>query len=238
MDLEQILKEKIKPELNHLYTARPFRIDGRWDHGWFSREHAFHCFFLCRLLKMHCEIRLGDLSVHDAGGGIVASTFNSPTDHAWVMVNDVCPVDLSLNFQHYATALPPLDSVFGHGVRGHYLVTYTQADASLVEDTQQLLGLYRIRYVEKTTIGLSAEDLLQDPYRFLVPSRHHSLTAEFGRDILDRVTLHLYRVAIGEIKPLSPYLKPAARAFQKIQANNPHATDKIRERLQEPPDKR
>ncbi len=231
MDIARVLRDTIKPELNFLYTERPFRVDGGWDYGWFCREHAFHCFFLFRMLGLNCDIKLGDLSVHEANGSIVASTFNDVGDHAWVSVDDVCPVDLSLSFQHFqhhVTNLPPLDLVYGQGVRGAYLVTYVRANASSTEDTSQNPALHQIRYSERTTLDLSEENLLQAPYRFLFQPRRNALTEVLGKDIFDRVTVHLYRIAIGEIKPFFPYVKPVSRAFEKIRGNNPDATDYIR----------
>lgn len=52
-----------------------------------------------------------------------------------------------------------------------------------------------------------------------------------GPDIFDRVSVHLFRIASGEIGPYFPYVKPAKRAFQRIRDKNPKATDIIRRTL-------
>ncbi len=52
MDLTYILATKIKPELNHIYTERPFLTRSGWDLGWFCRENALHLYGLAVLAQV------------------------------------------------------------------------------------------------------------------------------------------------------------------------------------------
>lgn len=49
MDLETLLRDTIRPELNGIYTEPPSSRGGG-DMGFFCKEHAFHCMFLCSML--------------------------------------------------------------------------------------------------------------------------------------------------------------------------------------------
>src|SRR5271157_940189 len=62
MDLEALLRDVIKPELNRIYTEPPSALHGGADMGLFCREHAFHCAVLCILLGFPAAIKRGDFS--------------------------------------------------------------------------------------------------------------------------------------------------------------------------------
>ncbi len=47
MNLESLLRDVIKPELNGIYTEPPASRAGGTDMGLFCREHAYHVFFQC-----------------------------------------------------------------------------------------------------------------------------------------------------------------------------------------------
>lgn len=229
MNLEAVLRDKIKPELNFLYTEEPAWRDGGGDFGWFCREHAYHCYFLSKMLKAECRIVRGHISIHTAEGNEVLSSFGEDSDHAWLAVDDVCPVDVSVSLAHSPTTLPMLDLVYGTGIRGSYFVTYETATTTCTETPPGML--HHIRYAETRVVMDSPESLLADPFIFLTRPKRGGLAQLFGSDIFDRITYHLYRVSIGEIKPYYRDVNPVVKAFERIKSKNPEAAARVRELL-------
>jgi len=230
MDLEQTLRDRIKPELNFLYTEKPGWREGGNDFGWFCREHAYHTYFLCRMLAGDAEIVRGHVSLHAADGEEVLSSFGEDSDHAWVRVRDVCPVDLSFTLEYFDVDLPSIDLVYGRGQRGGYFVTYETGQRDNKRNVPP--DLHHLRYAEHEVVSVTPESLLIDPFNLLKPGKRGGLAAELGNDIFDRITYHLYRVAIGEIDPFRAYVRPWQQAMKRIKAKNPDASQLVRRLLQ------
>lgn len=141
MDIEHLLRDRINPELNGIYTEPPSALQGGGDMGLFCREHAFHCLALCGMLGLRATIERGDFTaILDEGTGV--TSFGDRSDHVWCQIEDVCPVDLSADFDFYGTGLPSLDLVYGSGRRGPYLISYTD-DAELYQGSWTAGGTSR-----------------------------------------------------------------------------------------------
>jgi hypothetical protein len=123
MDLETLLRDLIKPELNSIYTEPP-SLRGGGDMGFFckAKTHAFHCMILCRLLGHDAVIRRGDLTFRLEPTARYFS-FGSDNDHAWCQIDDTVPVDLSANFEYHPSDAPNIDLVYGSGMRCPYTIS-------------------------------------------------------------------------------------------------------------------
>jgi hypothetical protein len=227
MNLNRVLEERIKPELNFLYTAHPFETEGGQDFGWYCKEHAFHCYFLCKVLGIQANIKRGHVCIRNHKGELILSTFGETCDHAWLKMAEECPVDLSLTLKHLRPEMPPIDLVKGQERRGEYQVTY--AVGSCTEGKSGPSSTNTIHYCEKEEVSIPALDLLKNPFLFLSKPEKNGLTDVLGNDILDRVTVHLVRVARGEINPLVGYISDVPRAFKLIKDRNQDASGKLRE---------
>ena len=112
MDFADILHRKVKPELNHIYTERPYVTSGGLDCGWFCREHALHLYALAILLRKSAEICLGDFVVHRPRGDTYYSVGDA-SDHAWCRIDGCSPVDVSVTVKYLYPDIPDLGVVYG-----------------------------------------------------------------------------------------------------------------------------
>lgn len=225
MELESLLRDLIKPELNKIYTEPPSPRGGG-DMGLFCREHAYHCMFLCKMLGKKAVIKRGELSF-SFDHSLVHTTFESGNDHAWCQVGDTVPVDLSVNFEFYESEFPNIDLVYDSGQRGAYAISYF-ADASEYE--QRLYDqatLPRIAYLERETLGVAINDLLEDPHRFVIKPPGDGLVKLFGEHIFSSINLHLFDLANGRTKRLTTY-KDSLSTVRTIGKRYPRAIDRIK----------
>ncbi len=227
IDIEAVLREKIKPELNFLYTEQPFDAPGGHDFGWFCHEHAYLTFFVLRMLGVACTIKQGDIEIID-GQETGVSTFNTSGYHYWIHADNACPIDLSVTLQHIRPDLPSVPLIYGPGQAGEYLVNYEVEGGHTVKDDQGESQLIPIRYMERDKLHLTPAQLIEDPHTFVPRPKSRGLVDLLGGDIYERISVHLYRIARGEIGPYFSYVRPAKKAFRRIKDKNPEATDVIR----------
>lgn len=229
MELESLLRDLIKPELNKIYTERPSRRGGG-DMGLFCKEHAFHCMVLCQMLGHNAMIKRGDLTFQ-VSEPTTHTSFGMDTDHAWCEVDDIVPVDLSITFEYYQTTLPNIDLVYGSGQRGPYSISYT-TDAAAYERcvdrrVSEDFTFPYIDYLESETIAIAVSELLDDPHRFLIEPPRNGLAALFGKQIFNAINLHLYEMANGRSKRLTTY-RDAMSTMRTIGRRFPDATNKVK----------
>ena len=227
MDLDVIFREKIKPELNFLYTEKPDFRNGGEDWGWYCREHAYHSYFVSKMLGKNATIVCGDCSLQGSNDRMILTSFEDSEDHAWLNVEGICPVDLSVHLEHFDFDGPDTPFIYDSGESGPLFVTYemsTADDSIVVPD-----GMHHLRYFGMSEVSESPESLLNDPFIFLMRPPQGGLSVRFGQDIFDQISYHLYRVAIGEIGPYHTYVKPQTRAFDRIRDKNPDGAQKVRE---------
>jgi hypothetical protein len=201
MNLETALERVIKPELNAIYVEPPFMADGGWDCGWFCREHALHTYILANMLHRRASIKMGDFVLHSERGTGITS-INSGADHAWCEINGVMPIDLSMTFSYFKGAFPYLPIVYGAKLSGKFDVRYFLREEDLVNDSGA--GSFAISYIERQTIQPAVEELLESPYQFLYQPALGSKkwTEIHGDEIFSKTTVHLFRLAKGQLKPL------------------------------------
>jgi hypothetical protein len=224
MELEILLRDLIKPELNKIYTEPPSSRGGG-DMGLFCREHAFHCLFLSKILGYNAVIMRGDLTFTLDGYNIY-TTYQSGSDHAWCQVRDAVPVDLSVNFEYYGAGVDNIDLVYGSGQRMKYLVSYTENAAEYESHIHDKTRLPRLSYLEKETVEIPLRDLLDDPHRFLIKPPRAGMAELFGKDIFSEINLHLFDLANGRTKRLTTY-KDSKNTVKTIGSRYPMATEKI-----------
>jgi hypothetical protein len=205
MELETLLRDLIRPELNKIYTEPPSSRGGG-DMGLFCKEHAFHCMFLCEMLGHAAVIKRGDLTFR-LEDSTVYSSFGTNSDHAWCKVDDTVPVDLSANFEYYPADAPNIDLVYGSGKRGTYTISYTADSREYERYIEDRTTLPRIYYLETETVELTPGDLLDDPHRFLIKPPQGGIVELFGRDIFSAINLHLLDLAVGKCKRLGSVKK-------------------------------
>ena len=223
MDISSILRKRVAPELNHLYTVPPFQREAGADCGWFCREHALHTYFVARLLGIESDIRRGDFLVKSPGLPVISS-IDDTSDHAWCRVGDMLPVDLSLTLRHFGTPSQLRMPICKVGTNGPYQVWYSKDSTAALKSP-----LHSVCYVEHEIMPLTHSDLLDDPYRFVFtasdddPLSWHNL---YGAEIYARITLHCFRVATGHAKTTRNRLS-ASDSPDWIFAEYPDATPSI-----------
>jgi len=227
MNVETMLRDKVKPELNYLFTEVPAWRDGGYDFGWYCREHAYVSYFVCRLLSLRARIHCGDVSLAGPEGEMLLSTFGEDSDHAWISLEDTCPVDLSVVLRHFGWTVPELAIVFGVGRRGEYIVSYSSEMESVVKEPLRT-RLYHLQYVEHSVLDVPPVELLDNPYVFLHKPPGGGLTQELGDDIYEKIIYHVYRVAIGELGPYFRYISDQVSSLKRIANKNAHASRKLR----------
>lgn len=227
MNLATILRETIKPELNRLYTESP--TDGDW--GWFCREHAYHCYFLCRMLGFSVVIKQGDFLARkpfvpgDRWEGV--SSFGQEGGHAWCQVEHIVPVDISVNFEFFCGEFPWVDLVYGTEQVDKYSVYYTMDEETHKKQDVDESSLPRLMYLERETIALSENDLQECPFSFLRKPRKNGLGELFGNDIFHKLTMHLYDLATHKTVRLTKARKPKA-VLEAVRDRYVNATEEIR----------
>ncbi|MBA4020277.1 MAG: hypothetical protein C0483_24210 [Pirellula sp.] len=221
--MKAIFRTQIKPELNKLYTEPPtLTDDGDW--GWFCREHALHTYFLAKLFGFHATIRRGDLiGKLPSGGGINSAGCSS--DHVWCQIEDVVPVDLSATFEYFI-GFPSIALVFGAREGRTDVVDYVAEhfDGYAVNRVQRPVLAYR----EKQMVALTDQQLLDDPYSFLNPG---GWGKQFGLDIFNKITLHLFEVACGRSQRMLVGRRGTEADLRTIRARYPDATGMIKTAL-------
>ena len=201
MSVLKTLRERVAPELNHLYTVAPFESEGAVDSGWHGREHALHAFFVARMFGAEADLRTGDFAVISRFAPPMTS-MGSENDHAWCSINGTVPVDLSMTFRHFG-AVPQLRSaIIGEGPNGEWHVHHAEDESVLdegIETGNELL------FIEKKIHTETEAALLADPFLFLRPPRPGEPAdwrATHGPDIYAKITLHAFACAKGDAKGL------------------------------------
>jgi hypothetical protein len=115
------------------------------------------------------------------------------------------------------------------GGLGEYEVSYAIGEPAEPEALPS--RSHTIYYSELAAIPTSAESLLENPFLLLKKPDRGGLTDVMGPDIFAQITLHLVRVAKGEISPLVGYSKDAHSAFKKIKDRNPKAVSDLKQLL-------
>jgi len=201
MSVLKTLRERVTPELNHLYTTPPGERPGGVDFGWHSREHALHTFFVAALFGAEAGIALGDFAVISRFVPPLTS-MGTNQDHAWCVVNGVAPVDLSLTFLHYGN-VPQLHApIVGEGRNGDWHIEYAEDESALDESVQERND---ILYIEKSLSSETAAQLLANPYLLFpapAPEDATGWPARFGPSIYAKISLHCFRCATGEAKSI------------------------------------
>ena len=197
MSVLTIIRDIISPELNHIYTSPPFPLsDGAVDAGWFCREHALHIFVLSRLLGFDSDIRTGNFISKNSIGEIMHSMINNE-GHAWCMVDGCIPVDASMNFRFHERFQDIKLPVIGVGMNDPYIVQYVTESKPISDQAV----MPTIVFLESHVMPHSPIDLINDPYCFLhQPDQNNPLNwdSQFGSDIYNSITLHCFRLAIGD----------------------------------------
>lgn len=221
MSVLKTLRERVAPQLNHLYTAAPSEVAGVFDFGWHSREHALHSFFVARLFGAETDIARGDIAVISRYVPPL-TTMGTSDEHAWCRVNGVAPVDLSLTFVHYGNAPQLRAPVVGEGRNGDWQIEYAEDESALDESVQQRND---VLYIEKTIATDTEAQLLENPYLVLrapKPDDTTSWHAIYGPSIYAQITLHCFACAAGRAKSLRSRLN-RAESVAWIAANYPDA---------------
>jgi hypothetical protein len=231
MSVLKTLRERVAPELNHLYTSAPSEIAGGGvDFGWRGLEHALHTFFVARMFGAEADIARGDIAVMSRFIPPLTS-MGSGKDHAWCRVTGVAPVDLSLTFLHYGNAPQLRSPVVGEGRNGDWHIEYAEDESALDESVQQRND---VLYIEKTIATETEAQLLENPYLLLPPPQPDdtaSWHARFGPSIYAKISLHCFACARGRAKGLRSRMN-REQAIAWIAENYPAPEDAIRKELE------
>lgn len=227
MSVLKTLRERVAPELNHLYTGAPSEVAGKIDFGWRSREHALHTFFVARMFGAEAQLARGDFAVISRFVPPLTS-MGSDTDHAWCVVNGGAPVDLSLTFQHYGNVPQLRAPIVGEGRNGDWHIEYAEDDSALDESVQERND---ILYIEKTLLAETEAQLLENPYLLLPPAKPDDAAgwqALYGPSIYAKISLHCFGCASSAAKSVRNRLtRPEGIAW--IAENYPEAERRIQE---------
>ena len=234
MDFANILYRKVKPELNHIYTQKPFMTSGGLDCGWYCREHALHLYALAILMRKHAEICLGDFILCRPFGDTYFSVGDS-SDHAWCRIDGCSPVDVSMTVKHLYPDIPDIALVLGN--RPDLATGFSIEYFSDISDTEFMdistRDTLTIAYNEKIAQQHRLLDLLADPFQFLhrPPPGNATFPEIFGTEVFYAITHHCYRLATEQIQPLSRYRNPKSTVRQ-IMKYNPNPRNSIERLLQ------
>ena len=211
MDLIKGLTEKVKPELNHIYTGRPLSALVGMDLGWFCREHALHLYGLARLLGRKVEICVGDFVLRRPGGDSITS-IGDADDHAWCCIDGIAPVDVSLTLKHIYKDLLDVKLIYGEcsDVWAPFHLRYRVNELDDVFREQMNSDDLLIGYNEKNRCHYDLLELLTNPFQFLLrpPPGMPTFPEVHGDDVFFAITYHCYRLLAEDIKPLSKYRDP------------------------------
>lgn len=211
MSVLKTLRERVAPELNHLYTIAPFEAEGRIECGWHGREHALHAFFVARMFGAEADLRTGDFAVISRFAPPLTS-MGSEHDHAWCSINGTVPVDLGMTFGHFGTVPQLRSAIIGEGPNGDWHVHYAEDESVLdagIETGNELI------FIEKKVHTETEAALLGDPFLFLKPPRTGEPAdwrAAHGPDIYAKITLHAFACANGQAKALRQKMTAAEAA--------------------------
>ena len=236
MEFVDILYRKVKPELNHIYTEKPLVASGGLDCGWYCREHALHLYALAVLMRKHAEICLGDYLLRRPLQDSYCSVGDA-SDHAWCRIDGCSPVDVSVTVKYLYPDIPDIGLVFGNrpdlatGFVLEYCLDITDSEFMHFWTRDSLT----IAYNEKSKRQYGLLDLLADPFQFLhrPPPGSAAFPEIFGADVFYAITLHCYRLATEQIRPLYRYRDPKSTVRQ-IMKYNPAAREAIERLLQRP----
>jgi hypothetical protein len=225
MQLRNILERRIKAELNAIYTEPPIVTNGGDDCGWFCREHALHTYVLALMLGRPAAIKIGDFTIHSAEGEGLTS-IDSGADHAWCEIDGVVPIDLSMTFIHFRGQFPNLPLLYGTGTIGAFTSRYFTAEDDFLHD--QAAGTFAISLLERQSVSPPLDDILRQPYIFLHPPPNGARrwTEIHGSDIFSKTSLHLYKLALGHVEPLSSS-RPAKEILKFIKTRYSNAANQI-----------
>lgn len=231
MNFSTELRDRIKPELNHIYYEdhRPDTI--------FCREHAFHVHILSLMLGHSASIVNGNFAVHITEKRTHHSDTRSdgvvtPDGHYWNRIDGHQPVDTSISFRGWLPPETDIGLVWDADLKGNFDVVVT-TDASMYAQTKTTYSDNRnIVYLQHRQIEPNPEVLLEDPYSLLItPSQ--PLTQDHGPQIFDKITLHLYMVAQRRRRPLYPDRPSFAKTMKTIKSGNKNARRTIIEMIKE-----
>jgi hypothetical protein len=226
MELESLLRDSIKPELNKIYTEPPRRHPGGLDMGFFCREHAYHCYFLCKMLGYDAAIKRGDLTF-SFDASFAWTSWGDGADHAWCQASGTLPIDLSVNFACYHNSFN-VELVYGLSHRDAYTLSYN-TDATEYEQHVNNPPVHpHIAYLERETVAIPPGDLLDDPHRFLIkPPGANGWAAVYGNHIFSSITLHLFYLATGKTQRLTTY-KDSQSTARTIAGRYPNAIKDVK----------
>lgn len=198
--------KRAKEEINWLYHEPPFQTTtGKTDSGWFCREHAFHTYFLCASLGQRVAIALGNFCIISPTAAVNIS-IDKPDTHAWCITDSICPLDLSISFVHMPDFGRLPEPIIGVGKNGDYRIRYFTDPNVFAESVKVEKNLGTCSYLQHSLFPVNPEDLLRDPFSFLLPGRRAgSMTWGdiYGLDIYAKITLHIIKVARGQARPIA-----------------------------------
>jgi hypothetical protein len=225
MQLRNILERRVKPELNTIYTEPPFIANGGYDCGWFCREHALHTYVLALILGRRVTIKIGDFTIHSATSEALTSV-DSGADHAWCEIDGAVPIDLSMTFVHFKGQFPNLSFLYGTGSIGPFTSRYFTRNDDFMHDGAE--GTFAISLLERQSVSPPLADILHEPYSFLQPPPVGAprWTEIHGPDIFSKTSLHIYKLALGHIEPVSRS-RSAKEVLKFIKSRYPNATNQI-----------
>jgi hypothetical protein len=234
MNIQKRIAGLVKLELNHLYTVPPFKGDGYLDCGWYCREHALHCFVLCHMFGIGCELICGDFTV---APGLPLAAVTSPdakADHVWCQTDDSCPFDLSMTFHLFGggesanAAIGPqlAGGITAPGQNGDFSVIYTKDESFFRSLSETPPVVPWIGFLERQRLGIPIFDLLQDPFLLLHRPPRGGWAELHGASIFNKISLHLYKLAKGHVAPLRATHSPQ-EAVQTIRARYSASTQKV-----------
>lgn len=237
MDFINGLVEKVKPQLNHIYTEKPYIAQGGGDLGWFCREHALHLYGLAILLSKKAYICNGDYILYHPKTISFSpniDTFGSlgcVADHSWCCIDDNVPVDVSITVKH---VYPEIHDVALICKEHSDLCTPFRLHYSDNQPDDVFLELSKtnepfIGFNEKQRLQFDIKELLNNPFQFLhrPPPGYPTFPQIHGDDVFYAITWYCYRLLTEDINPC---FRPND-AVERIMKNNPNARQEIEVRV-------
>lgn len=196
--VSDILENRVKLELNALYTEQPFQTTTGMDFGWFCREHSMHTYLLLTMLNFRPKIVRGNIHIQERTEFL--STLNGDGEHYWISVEGWAPIDTSLTLHFYSDKFTSDAVVLGYPILPDSIfeVHISPCEEFDVVYQQCLESKPRIIYIPSDTLCPSPMELIQHPYGFLsIPDNSPPLTEAIHSDIFTIITYHLYLLAKG-----------------------------------------
>lgn len=210
LELSKALKQRVKGDLNWVYSVSPFRTPTGLDLGWYCREHAYHVALLAVLLGFKCRFIRGAVAVCDPLpiAGTIDAQGKVIGEHFWCEIDEVSPVDLSVTLR-FITQTNDVPIVFGTGDAhsNPYEVKFADSSKSFT-DLIDANDSRKIIYLPIQEIEIDPIELLIDPFMFLIrPEKHEIGWVEiYGEEVFAMLTEHCLKLALGRCKPVSGYL--------------------------------